>query len=131
MIIIIIKKGKNMQCKLNKNSLNQTQSNQVKKNSHTPAEQQKNNFPDNGLEAESPSIEDLKTTILYLMTKFAATQHKNYALAAYKHLCMISDRHNKDSELHFLNHSLAIEWHSIYHGVAYPSQKDTKDSTMN
>jgi len=134
MIIINIKKKETMQHKATKNTPNGAQTNQENNSSYTAGKQLKNNVTPDKLKAEVPSMEELKAITLYLMTKFAATQSKKYALAAYKHLCMISDRHSKNPELQFLNRSLALEWHTIYRNIGYSAQSTqaaNREKTVN
>jgi len=62
------------------------------------------------------SIDKLNTTIIYLTTKFTVTRNISYAKAVYRHLCLLSERYDKNPEEQFLTQASIMDWHSICRG---------------
>ena len=77
-------------------------------NTQLPAQQ------DSG--SKSPSQETLQLSLLFLMSKFALTQEKSYAEAAYQHLHMLAVRCDTDSRPRFVYRSLAMDWVQMCRG---------------
>ncbi len=67
---------------------------------------------------QQPSQETLQLSLLFLMSKFALTQDKSYAEAAYQHLHMLAVRCDTDSKPRFVYRSLAMEWLQVCRGQA-------------
>ena len=63
-----------------------------------------------------PSQETLQLSLLFLMSKFALTQEKTYAEAAYQHLHMLAVRCDTDSKPRFAYRSLAMDWVQMCRG---------------
>ena len=67
-------------------------------------------------ETDGPSQETLHLSLLFLMSKFALTQEKSYAEAAYQHLHMLAVRCDTDTKPRFLYRSLAMDWVQVCRG---------------
>ncbi|OUS15322.1 hypothetical protein A9Q88_12285 [Gammaproteobacteria bacterium 50_400_T64] len=65
---------------------------------------------------KGPTQETLQMSLLFLMSKFALTQEKSYAEAAYQHLHMLAVRCDTDSKPRFLYRSLAMDWVQMCRG---------------
>ena len=66
--------------------------------------------------AQGPTQETLQHSLLFLMSKFALTQDKSYAEAAYQHLHMLAVRCDTDSKARFLYRSLTMSWAQVCRG---------------
>ncbi len=84
-------------------------------NTQLPAQQSRN--------TEGPSQETLQLSLLFLMSKFALTQEKPYAEAAYQHLHMLAVRCDTDSKPRFLYRSLAMDWVQMCRGQMTTDEK--------
>ena len=69
-----------------------------------------------GNSTKEPTQETLQLSLLFLMSKFALTQEKTYAEAAYQHLHMLAVRCDTDSKPRFVYRSLAMDWVQMCRG---------------
>jgi len=67
-------------------------------------------------DTKGPTQETLQLSLLFLMSKFALTQEKSYAEAAYQHLHMLAVRCDTDSKPRFVYRSLAMDWVQLCRG---------------
>jgi len=65
---------------------------------------------------DKSSQETLQLSLLFLMSKFALTQDKSYAEAAYQHLHMLAVRCDTNSKPRFVYRSLAMDWVQVCRG---------------